>query len=74
MSDMARINFSSVFRKNTDGSFEPTQRVRVGGAEFGPGVRFNRGVSVGGIDFMQLIDREFEVETDGGVMILRGAY
>ncbi len=71
---MARITFESVFKKNLDGSFEPTQRIRVGGVEFGPGIRFTPGVSFVGIDFTQLVGKDFEVETDGSVMVLKGAY
>ena len=71
---MARINFSSVFRQNPDGSLEPTQRIRVGGVEFGPGIQFTRGVSFVGIDFTLFVGHDFEVETDGDVLILKGIY
>lgn len=72
---MARINFSSVFRQNPDGSLEPTQRIRVGGVEFGPGVQFTRGVSFAGVDFTLFVGRDFEVETDAnGVLVLKAIY
>lgn len=72
---MARISFNSVFRQSPDGSLEPTQRIRVGGVEFGPGVRFNRGVSFGGVDFTLFVGRDFEVETDvNGVLVLQAIY
>lgn len=73
---MARLNFDSVFTVHDDGAVEPRQRIRVGGVTLGPGVRFTRGVSIGGIDFTQFIDRELEVETDKdtGIIIITGIY
>lgn len=72
---MARISFNSVFTQNPDGSLEPTQRIRVGGVEFGPGVRFNRGVSFGGVDFTLFVGRDFDVETDvNGILVLKAIY
>jgi len=71
---MARVNFNSIFTQHPDGSLEPQQRIRVGGVEFSPGVRFTRGVAFSGVDFTQFIGRDFEVETDGDVIIIKGIY
>lgn len=72
---MARISFDSVFVQHPeDGSLEPRQRIRVGGVEFGPGVRFTRGVAFAGVDFALLIGREIEAETDGPVLVIKGVY
>ena len=57
-----RVNFSQIFQLNSDGSIEPIRRIRIGGVEFGPGVRFTRGVSFSGIDLSQYIGRDFEVQ------------
>ena len=69
-----RIPFDNVFIQHPDGTLEPRQRIRVGGVEFGPGVRFSRGVAFGGVDFTQFIGRDLEVETDGEVLIIKGIY
>lgn len=71
---MARINFNSLFIQHTDGSLEPRQRIRIGGIEFGPGVRFNRGVSFAGIDLTLFLGRDFDVETEGEVFVIKGIY
>lgn len=71
---MARITFDSIFTQHPDGTLEPRQRIRVGGVEFGPGVRFSRGAAFGGIDFTNFIGRDFEVETDNGVLVIKGIY
>jgi hypothetical protein len=69
-----RVNFYSIFRLNADGSLEPTRRVRIGGVEMGPGVRFGQGVSFGGVDLSQYIGRDFAVEIVGDVYIITGIY
>lgn len=70
---MARLSFDAVFN-NIDGQLEPRQRIRVGGVTFGPGVRFSKGVALGGIDFTQFIDRDLEVETDEDLLVVKGIY
>ena len=69
-----RINFYQLFRQYPDGSIEPTRRIRVGGVEFGPGVRFSGGVSFSGIDLMRFIGKDFEVEDQNGILFLKGVY
>jgi len=71
---MARVTFDSVFITHPDGSLEPRQPIRVGGVTLGPGVKFGRGVSFGGIDFSQFAGRDFEVETDNNVLVVKGIY
>lgn len=69
-----RVSFNTVFIQHPDGTLEPRQRIRVGGVEFGPGIRFSRGVAFGGIDFGQFVDRDLEVETENEVLVIRGIY
>lgn len=71
---MARTNFFAVFRVYPDQSIEPTRRIRIGGIEFGPGVRFSKGVSFSGIDLTQFIGRDFETEEEGDLLVLKGIY
>lgn len=71
---MARLNFNSIFITHPDRSIEPRQRIRVGGVTFGPGVRFNQGVNIAGVDFTQFRQRDFEVDVDGDVIVIKGVY
>ena len=72
---MPRIPFSSVFRVNpTDGSIEPTQRIRIGGVELAPGTILRRGQVIAGIDFTQYTDRDFEITVDDQILVIRGIY
>lgn len=69
-----RIKFEQLFRQYPDGGIEPIRRIRVGGVEFGPGVRFSGGVSFSGIDLTRFIGKDFEVEDQNGVLFLKGVY
>ena len=69
-----RINFWQIFKTHPDGSIEPIRRVRIGGAEFGIGFRFAKGVTFSGIDLTQYIGRDFETDEQDGVLILRAIY
>lgn len=69
-----RINFNAIFRTHNDGSIEPIHPVRIGGVQMGPGVRFGRGVSFGGIDLFNFIGRDFAVEEQNGVYVLVGIF
>ncbi|MDD5432500.1 MAG: hypothetical protein PHO70_05895 [Candidatus Omnitrophica bacterium] len=71
---MSRITFWELFQSHPDGSIEPLHPIKIGGVQFGPGVRFSKGVSFGGIDLIQYIGRDFEVETENGVYVLKGVY
>ncbi|MBI2607595.1 MAG: hypothetical protein HYW51_02100 [Candidatus Doudnabacteria bacterium] len=72
---MARVTFDTIFASHTeDNSYEPRQRIRVGSVEFGPGVRFTRGVAFGGVEFDQVIGHELEVETQGDLLVIKGVY
>lgn len=69
-----KINFYQIFKINPDGSIEPLRLVRIGGVQMGPGVRFGKGVSFGGIDLSQFIGRDFAVEDQSGVYVITGIY
>ncbi len=69
-----RINFYQIFKVNPDGSIEPAKIVKIGGVQFGPGVRFGKGVSFSGIDLSLYIGRDFLVEEQNGVLIIKGIY
>jgi len=69
-----RTPFDAIFNRLQDGSYEPRQRVRIGGVTFGPGFHFNAGVVLSGVDFTQFIDHDLEVETDQDVLVITGIY
>lgn len=69
-----RKSFWEIFKVHSDGSIEPMQRVRIGGVEFGPGVRFGKGISFSGINLNAYIGRDFDVEEINDVIILKGIY
>jgi len=68
------LNFYKIFRVNSDGSIEPIRIVRMGGVQLGPGVRFSKGVSFSGIDLTFYVGRDFLVEEDGQVLIIKGIF
>jgi len=72
---MPRVTFDSVFTQHADGSLEPMQRIRVGGVEVGPGLRFQN-TSFGGINFHdpQFTGHDLEIKTDGEVIVITGVY
>jgi len=69
-----RINFYQIFRVNADDSIEPLRVIRIGGVQMGPGVKFGRGVSFGGVDLSQYIGRDFAVDDQSGVLVIKGIY
>lgn len=70
-----RKNFNQLFRINFDGSIEPLVRIRIGGIELGPGVRFGKGVLFAGVDFTLFIGKDFVVVEDpGGINEIMGVY
>lgn len=69
-----RVPFDTVFIQHPDGSLEPRRRIKVGGVEFGPGIRFTKGVSFAGIDFTLFINHYLEVDEEEGILIIRQIY
>lgn len=69
-----KINFWQIFRLNPDGSIEPLKQIRIGGVQFGPGVKFSKGVLFSGIDLTLYVGRDFDVEDQSGVLVLKGIY
>jgi len=70
-----RVNFFNLFKINQDGSIEPLRLIRIGGIQFGPGVRFGKGVLFAGIDLSQYIGRDFQVQIDQSeIVTIMGIY
>ncbi len=64
----------SIFEKKPDGSLGIKQRIRVGGIELSPGIEIKHGVTFAGIDFTQFIGHDFDIETDGDTLVIKGIY
>jgi len=71
---MPRIHFNELFLQHPDGSIEPRYRIRVGGVEFGPGVRFSNGAVFAGIDFTLFRDHDLEVQEEADIRVINGIY
>ncbi len=71
---MERATFWEVFKLGTDGALEPIRRIQIGGVEFGPGVKFSRGVAFGGIDLFQYLGKSLQVEKTPEKWVIRGIY
>lgn len=71
---MPRVPFATIFRKNTDGSIEPVQPVRIGGVSLGPGVTLTKGQIIAGLDLSQYTNSDFQIDIQDGVLIIKGIY
>lgn len=71
---MPRVTFNSVFKEHKDGSIETTQAIRVAGITYEPGVRFNKGNLIGGIDFTQYKGRDLQINIDKDILVIIGIY
>lgn len=71
---MIKMNFSDLFTEYPDGSIEPKHRIRIGGITIGPGMRFSGSVSFSGINIFLFKGRDFEVERQGEILVIKGVY
>jgi len=69
-----RAPFNTIFIQHPDGTLEPRQRISVGGVDFGPGVRFSRGVAFAGIDFTLFVGHDIEADEENNVLVIKGIY
>ncbi|MFH0845913.1 MAG: hypothetical protein V1851_00735 [Patescibacteria group bacterium] len=69
---MKKFKFSEIFRENSDGSLEPIRHISVNKISFGPGVMFQKGVVLGGINFhlYKNWDIAAEEKEDGSLEIM----
>lgn len=72
--EMPRVPFSSIFRREPNGSIEPVQQVRIGGVLLSPGVILAPGQIIAGLDLSQYSDREFQIDVKDGVLTITGIY
>lgn len=69
-----RINFNQIFNFLPDGKVEPKARLKIGGLEVGPGVKFGRGVEFAGVDLFKWFGRDLAVTQEGEIWVIHGYY
>lgn len=76
MSDEQQIfEFLEIFQELNDGGLSPKRRIEVNGVQFGPGVIFQKGVTLGGVDFHLYKYRRISAENlSDGVLRIIGFY
>ncbi len=68
-----RKRFSELFEVQ-GGAISPKVPVNINGVGMGPGVSFGGGVLFGGVDLTKFIGKDFEVELQNGVYVVKGVY
>ena len=69
-----RYKFDEIFQKNEDGSLTPKRTIHISGVTLGYGLRFNKGVAFGGIDFFNFEGKDVEAEDVNGILNITGFY
>jgi hypothetical protein len=69
-----RISFSQLFRELPEGGYSPLRHTRIRGVDLKPGLWFGEGMGIVVVDLGSFAGRDFEVELDQGVTILKAAY
>ena len=70
-----RMSFDQLFERTAAvGMISPRVPVQIGDVTMTPGVPFGGGVNVGGVDLIQLMGKDFDVEVEDGVHLIKGAY
>ncbi len=68
-----RMRFDELFN-NSNGVVTPKVTVQINGVTMSPGVSFGGGVLFGGVDLTQYIGKDFDVELQSGVYVIKGIY
>jgi hypothetical protein len=71
---MARVPFTTIFRRNEDGTIEPVQQVRIGGILLSPGLMLRLGQIIGGVDLTQYSSNDFDIDVKDGILTINGIY
>ncbi len=70
-----RMSFDQLFQRTAEvGMISPRVPVQIGGATMTPGVAFGGGVNIGGVDLIQLVGKDFDVEVQDEVHVIKGFY
>ena len=68
-----RINFNELFTV-AGNMVSPKVTVHINGVTMSPGVLFSSSVLFGGVDLTKFIGRDFEIEVQNGVRVIKGVY
>lgn len=68
-----RIPFNKLFSV-ANGIITPIVTIHINGITMTPGVSFGSGVIFGGIDLSKFLGKDFEVDLNNGVYIVKGVY
>ena len=71
---MTRMSFYQLFSVVPGGGVSPRVPVHINGVTMGPGVTFGPGVYFGGVELASLEGKDFEVEIQKGVHIVKGVF
>ena len=69
-----RLPFAQLFTALPDGSFSPVRKARIRGIDLKPGLWIGDGVQIFDLDLATLRGREFEVDLQQGVAVVKAAY
>ena len=70
-----RMSFDQLFQRTAEvGMISPRVPVQIGGDTMTPGVAFGGGVNIDGVDLIQLVGKDFEVEVEDEVHVIKGVY
>lgn len=70
-----RVSFNELFQHNGDGSFTPRKVVKIGGVTMRPEVFFRCGEPFCGVDLIQFIERDINIEqTEEDIIEVIGVY
>ncbi len=68
-----RMSFDQLFQRTAAvGMISPRVPVQIGGVTMTPGVPFGGGVNIGEVDLIQLVGKDFDVEVQDGVHVIKG--
>ncbi len=67
------MNFNQLF-VISNGMISPRVPVHIGGVTMTPGVAFGNGVIMGGVHLADHVGKDFEVEVQNQVYVIKGVY
>ena len=68
-----RYRFNEIFREEEE-MLITLYTIKIGPVIIGPGMRFGKGVSFGGINIFEFIGKDIEADEDNGFLIINGFY
>ena len=70
-----RMSFDQLFQRSAAvGMISPRVPVQIGDVAMGPGDAFGGGINIDGVDLIQLVGKDFDVEVQDEVHVINGVY